>query len=262
MYNIYYTHAIHQFGLSARPNNSQPSEWASCSQCLRIFQAELFLLFQWRKLLCASLTLAVYSASGWWFCSSAWCYHGFLWRPRQPRVQWGSTTPCHFLSWSVCSCDIWDILRHLCLKRTVFKAPCYHMQSFFFFYLLLSRLPEHRHLVTRLGRDWPPIYPHTWKGLQIFEVLNRDRWIATAKYKERGLTEMDIIWQQYNKWFGPDNHLTALCEASSGCSIEQIQVPWGLKIRCTKSIKIISFLFWIEHFEDFRGHTKATVRPF
>ena len=63
----------------------------------------------------------------------------------------------------------------------------------FFFYLLLSRLPEHRHLVTRLGRDWPPIYPHTWKGLQIFEVLNRDRWIATAKYKERGLTEMDII---------------------------------------------------------------------
>ena len=42
MYNIYYIHAIHQFGLSARPKNSQPSEWASCSQCLRIFQAELF----------------------------------------------------------------------------------------------------------------------------------------------------------------------------------------------------------------------------
>ena len=143
----------------------------------------------------------------------------------------------------------WDIC---VVKRTVFKAPCYHMQSFFF-YLLLSRLPEHRHLVTRLGRDWPPIYPHTWKGLQIFEVLNRDRWIATAKYKERGLTEMDIIWQQYNKWFGPDNHLTALCEASSGCSIEQIQVPWGLKIRCTKSIKIISFLFLNWTFRRFQG---------
>lgn len=215
----------------------------------------LFQIFQW----CFSYSRCLQCQ--WWFCSSAWCYHGFLWRPRQPRVQWGSTTPCHFLSWSVCSCDIWDILRQLCLRRTVFKAPCYHMQSFFL-NLLLSRLPEHRHLVTRLGRDWPPIYPHTWKGLQIFEVLNRDRWIATAKYKEHGLTEMDIICQQYNKWSGPDNHLTALCEASSGCSIEQIQVPWGLNIRCTKSIEIISFLFWIEHFDDFRGHNKATTRPF
>ena len=134
-------------------------------------------------------------------------------------------------------------MRQLCLRRTVFKAPCYHMQSFFFLIFFCQGFLNIDTWLPGWAGIGPPIYPHTWKGLQIFEVLNRDRWIATAKYKEHGLTEMDIICQQYNKWFGPDNHLTALCEASSGCSIEQIQVPWGLNIRCTKSIEIISFLF-------------------
>ena len=140
----------------------------------------------------------------WWFCSSAWCYYGFLGCPRQPRVQWGSTTPCHFLRHDlfdrVTSWDIlrhletsWDILRHFETfvsksLRTVFSARCHHMPLFD---LVLSRLPEYRNQVTRLGWDRHPIYPHTWKGLQIFEILNRDRGTAIAKYKQYGFTEMD-----------------------------------------------------------------------